>query len=233
MTKQSDLKKVIQTGSAAILAALGDAISIQDTELRIIYQNNAHISLMGSHPGEFCYAAYQGKDAPCPGCHLLESFKDGLVHRREASTDKPGRGRMHVEIISTPLSNENGEIIGGVESVRDITKRVLIEEKLVKHVTAIEASMDGIAILDRKGEYTFLNHAHAAIYGYNDPAELLGTSWRLLYDSTELERFQKDIFPHFMKKGNWRVKRPAGERTALFSRRNSRWRSQRTKASFA
>jgi len=204
MSKKSALEKIIQTGSAAILAALGDAISIQDTELRIIYQNNAHISLMGSHPGEFCYAAYQGKTDPCPGCHLLESFKDGLIHRREASTDRPGRGRMHVEIISTPLMNDNGEIIGGVESVRDITDRVMVEEKLVKHVTAIEASMDGIAILNSKGEYTFLNHAHAAIYGYNAPAELLGKSWRLVYGSDELERFQQDIFPYFMKNGNWR-----------------------------
>jgi len=204
MTQHSDLKMLVQTGSDAIIEAIGDAISIQDKDLRVLYQNKAHIRMMGHHRGEYCYVAYQGKDEPCPGCHLLESFKDGKVHRRETFAEKPEHGRIHVEIVSTPLTDPHGKIIGGIESVRDITDRVLLEEKLVKHVTAIEASMDGIAILNSKGKYTFLNKAHAAVYGYNDPAELIGKSWQVLYDLDELDRFQIEIFPHFMEKGCWR-----------------------------
>jgi len=203
MTKNNDLVQFIQTGSAAILEAIGDAISIQDKELRIIYQNKAHINLMGNHLGEYCYAAYQGKDEPCPDCHLLESFKDGLIHRRESFTARRERGRVYVEIISAPIKNTEGEIIGGIESVREITERILLEEKLIKHITAIEASMEGIAILNSKGRYIFLNQAHAALYGFDDPAELIGKSWQLLYDPEELNRFQKDIFPCFMEKGKW------------------------------
>lgn len=204
MRNYSDLEQFIQTGSAAILEALGDAISIQDKDLRILYQNNAHVKMMGPHPGEYCYAAYQGKDDPCPGCHLLESFKDGMIHKRVTSTVKPERGRVHVEIVSTPLKDAKGEIIGGIESVRDITDRVLLEEKLVRQVTAIETSLDGIAILDSEGNYTFLNQAHAAAYGYNDPAELLGRSWQILYAPDELDRFQAEILPELMESGKWR-----------------------------
>jgi len=181
MTQQSDFEKLVQTGSEAILEAIGDAISIQDRDLRILYQNSSHISLMGNHLGEYCYAAYQKKSEPCPGCHLLESFKDGKIHRRETFTIKPESGKVHVEIVSTTLKDANGKLIGGIESVRNITERVLLEEKLGKHLSAMEASMDGMAILNRKGEYIFLNQAHAAIYGYNDPAELLGKSWQILY----------------------------------------------------
>lgn len=204
MAEQSDLKKLVQSGSDAILEAIGDAISIQDRDLRILYQNRAHLRLMGNHRGEYCYTAYQGKDEPCPGCHLLESFTDGKVHRRESFTIKPGRGKIHVEIVSSPLTDPAGMIIGGIESVRDITDRVLMEEKLVKHETAIKASMDGVAILDSKGKYIFLNQAHAAVYGYNHPDELIGKSWQILYDQDELDRFQKEVFPLFMEKKCWR-----------------------------
>jgi len=49
-----------QNKSEAILEVLGDAISIQDTDLRILYQNRAHQELMGDRVGEYCYQAGSG-----------------------------------------------------------------------------------------------------------------------------------------------------------------------------
>ncbi len=210
MPKHNDHKQFIQTGSEAILEAIGDAISIQDKNLKIIYQNKAHVSMMGNHLGEYCYTAYQSKHEPCHGCHLLESFKDGKAHRRQTSGEITGCGKIHVEIVSTPLRDAQGEIIGGIESVRDVTERVMMEEKLTKQLAAIETSMDGIAILNSEGEYVYLNQAHAAVYGYNAPEELIGRMWHCLYDSEELERFQKEIMPLLMEKGSWR-----GEATGM------------------
>jgi PAS domain S-box-containing protein len=204
VTKHNNHKQFIKIGSEAILDAIGDAISIQDKDLKIIYQNKAHVSMMGSHPGEYCYTAYQGKYEPCQGCHLLESFKDGKTHRRETNAVIPGRGKIHVEIVSTPLRDAQGEIVGGIESVRDRTDRVLMEEKLIGQLTAIESSMDGIAILNSEGEFVYLNQAHAIVYGYNFPEELIGSTWHILYDSDELERFQKEIMPLLMEKRFWR-----------------------------
>jgi len=111
-----------QNKSEAILEVLGDAISIQDTDLRILYQNRAHQEMMGDRVGEYCYQAYQGSASACAGCHLQRSFQDGETHRRESSADT-ARGRRHFEIISTPLRNSAGEIVAGIESVRDITER--------------------------------------------------------------------------------------------------------------
>ncbi|MFO7884863.1 MAG: ATP-binding protein [Desulfobacteraceae bacterium] len=69
---------------------------------------------------------------------------------------------------------------------------------------AIEASMDGIAILDSHEGYIYVNNAHAEIYGYDTPDELLGKNWKILYDKEELEIFEKEIMPEFRKKGKWR-----------------------------
>lgn len=203
MTTHHKLKQFIKTGSETLLEAIGDAISIQDKDLRIIYQNKAHVSMVGNHPGKYCYTAYQGKDEPCKGCHLLECFKDGKTHRRETDAVIPGRGKIHVEIVSAPLRDAQGEIIGGIESVRDITDRAMMEQNLVKQLAAIETSMDGIAILNCEGKYVYLNQAHATAYGYNSPGELVGSKWHILYDFEELERFHKEIMPQLMEKGAW------------------------------
>lgn len=115
--------------SEAILEEMGDAISIQDTGLRILYQNRAHREMMGSHPGEYCYAAYQQRESVCPGCHLELSFKDGKSHFRQV-TAQTGKGIVHAEIISTPLRDADGAIIAGIEAVRDVTERKEAEEEI-------------------------------------------------------------------------------------------------------
>jgi hypothetical protein len=38
-----------------VLQAIGDGISIQDTNYKILYQNSKHKSLIGEHIGEYCY----------------------------------------------------------------------------------------------------------------------------------------------------------------------------------
>lgn len=117
--------------SEAILEVIGDAISIQDLELKILYQNRAHIKLMGDHQGETCYSAYQKKERACDGCHLLLCYEDGLPHRRESTAPREN-GSLHVEIISTPLRDGSGKIIAGIESIRDITQRKEIEKNILR-----------------------------------------------------------------------------------------------------
>jgi PAS domain S-box-containing protein len=195
-------ESIASIGGKAILDAMADGISIQDRDLRVLYQNDAHRALVGEHLGEYCFAAYQKREAACEGCHVLQSFEDGQVHRREASTPLAG-GRM-VEIISTPLKDREGRIVAGIEAVRDITDRKLAEKRLLQHLAAMEASMDGMAILDGNGNYAYLNQAHAEIYGYASPEQLIGASWTTLYHDDELERFKTHIMPHFLQTGSWR-----------------------------
>jgi signal transduction histidine kinase len=106
----------------SIIAALGDGISIQDIHYKVLFQNERHKQLVGDHAGEYCYKGYQRKDHVCEGCHLSLSFKDGNIHRKEQFriTDK---GKIYYEIISSALRNARGEIVAGIEAVRDITKR--------------------------------------------------------------------------------------------------------------
>jgi PAS domain S-box-containing protein len=115
--------------TASIIAAMGDGISMQDRDFRILYQNRIHQGLVGGDQvGRFCYEAYEGNDRVCDGCPVAASFGDGKVHRVERSVEREG-GQLHVEITASPLRDGSGNIIAGIEVVRDIGKRKIAERE--------------------------------------------------------------------------------------------------------
>ncbi|MDI1475949.1 STAS domain-containing protein [Polyangium sp. y55x31] len=66
---------------------------------------------------------------------------------------------------------------------------------------AMDVSMEGMAIL--AGEtYRYMNRAHGMAYGY-EPEELIGKTWRMLYDDAELARIEREVFPVLGEHGRW------------------------------
>ncbi|NTW33437.1 MAG: PAS domain S-box protein, partial [Bacteroidetes bacterium] len=85
----------------------------------------------------------------------------------------------------------------------DITERKLLEESIRLQTNAMEATIDGLAILNADQKYIYINKSHANIYGYDNAGELIGKSWRVLYDNDELQRFDKEIMPELSKNGHY------------------------------
>jgi PAS domain S-box-containing protein len=158
----------------AIISALGDGISIQDLHFKILYQNNRHKQIVGGDfKGEYCYEAYQRRNKVCDECHLALSFQDGKIHRKEQSrvTDN---GTYYYEIISSPLRNSRGEVIAGIEAVRDITERKRMEQLLAeseqRYRTIFETAGDALFIIeaegDKAGQIVAANRATCDMHGY-------------------------------------------------------------------
>jgi PAS domain S-box-containing protein len=76
--------------------------------------------------------------------------------------------------------------------------------------SAVKTSSDGIAINNLRREFIYANDALVKICGYNSPEDLIGKSWKILYDDNEVKRFDKVIIPELMKTGFWR-----GEATGI------------------
>jgi PAS domain S-box-containing protein len=102
-----------------------------------------------------------------------------------------------------PIFDEDGNVSRITGFVRDITDRKTREQELEARATAMEAATDGIAILNDEQGYVFMNDAHAAMYGFDDPDELLGKSWRVCYDDEDVSQFETDILPQLSKTGEW------------------------------
>ena len=121
----------------AIMEAMVDPVSVQNTDFLILYQNQSHQDLMGYHVGEHCHRAYNNNDSVCDGCHLASTFSDGTANRREITLIS-GERHLDVEILSSPLRDAAGGIIGGIEVLRDITQRKKAEEEIRRLNNSLE-----------------------------------------------------------------------------------------------
>ncbi len=164
----SDLGQETET----ILAAMGDAVSIQDTDFKILYQNKIHIGFIGDHKGEYCYGAYENRDHICEGCPVAMSFKDGKIHTEERGITKGGETSCF-EITASPLRDSKGDIIAGIEICRDITERKRIEGQIregERFMASIFTSIqDGIGIIDRDMNIIRVNPIIEKWHSHNMP----------------------------------------------------------------
>jgi PAS domain S-box-containing protein len=87
---------------------------------------------------------------------------------------------------------------------REIVKRQQIQEVMERQLAAVEAAIDGIAILNRDSQYTYLNQSHLKIFGYDNAEELIGKTWKEFYSPEEIARLETDVFPILGQKRHWR-----------------------------
>ncbi|OGR16043.1 MAG: hypothetical protein A2X81_07980, partial [Desulfobacterales bacterium GWB2_56_26] len=123
--------------SDTILASMGQGLSMMDTEFNILYQNQFQKDLMGDHTGEHCYMAIEKKDHVCHDCPVAMAFKEGGIHKTERTLTTP-EGPVYVEITGSALRDIDGNIVAGVEVVRDLTEQKNLEAQL-RHSQKMEA----------------------------------------------------------------------------------------------
>lgn len=87
----------------------------------------------------------------------------------------------------------------------DASNRELLEQiaQVSRLSVAIEAAGEGIAITDPEGFFTYMNTAHARMFGFARAEDLIGQSWACLYDSDALIRFDREVMPQFLRDGRW------------------------------
>jgi PAS domain S-box-containing protein len=75
-------------------------------------------------------------------------------------------------------------------------------EYIIRHSDAIEASLDGIAIIEND-QLIYSNRSHAEMFGYT-VAELFGKSWKCLHSADQANYFEEIVKPILAAGGKWR-----------------------------
>ena len=111
--------------------AITDMITIHDKNYNILRANKAAEKILGLPSLEEqtvkCYRYYHGTDQPpeyCESCKSLETGETVTCEMYEPHLSK------FLEIRAMPLKDSNGELIGLIHVIRDITQRRRVEEAL-------------------------------------------------------------------------------------------------------
>jgi PAS domain S-box-containing protein len=115
----------------AVLKTVSDGITVISKDLKIIFQNEAMKRNFGQQIGEYCYEVYRGREEACEDCIVLEVLKDGKPRKALRDVQMPDGKILWAEYFSGPFKDEDGNIIGAVEVVRDVTEQIRITEECV------------------------------------------------------------------------------------------------------
>ena len=118
-----------QARSEAIISAIGEGLIIVDPDFKVLYQNRILKDLGGDPTRDHCYVVYGNRESVCDNCPVAQTFLDGEIHTTEKSAIQGGI-TVYREITSSPLLDESGSIVAGIELVRDITERKRAEHAL-------------------------------------------------------------------------------------------------------
>ncbi len=160
--------------------ALEDVMLIIDRDYNIENINDSGLALLGKSRdeviGKKCYQILRGVECPqaeCPCRQARDTKQVGSFDRYEAQFDR------YFSIKSSPIFDENGEIVKFVDLMQDITGLKRAEEMLSK---IIDGSSISSFVIDRNHKVTHWNTAIEALTGIKRK-EIVGTNeqWRAFY----------------------------------------------------
>lgn len=172
-------------------------ITVQDKNYRLIQFNRDFETTFDPKPGDFCYYAYKGRDEKCEICPVEKTFEDGKSHSSEETGFYKDGTPAYWVVRTTPIRNDDGEIVAAMEMCLDITPRRLLEEKLEQSEKNYHAifnnipnpvfvvDIDTLQILD-------CNEMVQSVYDYS-PEELLNTPFLDLFANSEAEDYGEKL----------------------------------------
>jgi PAS domain S-box-containing protein len=171
-----------------VLEALPEAIYITDSEGRITYYNQAATELWGLFPevgkSEFCgsWKLYWPDGTPLPHdqCPMALALKEQRpVRGMTALAERPDGTRVPFLAVPTPFFDAQGNLIGAVNMLVNLTDQQAKEEAARRYVAIVESSNDAIVAKDLNGIITAWNPGAERLFGYTAD-EAIGRSVTML-----------------------------------------------------
>ncbi len=120
-----------------------DLVSVHNKDFKFIRVNKACVDAFNIKPEEFvgnaCYEIIHGTKEPWPNCPHNKAIETG----RPATTEffEPRLG-IYLDVSVSPILGQNGEVLGGVHTAKDITERKQAEEALRKAHDELEVRVE-------------------------------------------------------------------------------------------
>lgn len=130
--RQQEALEKEQREKSMILENLAERVTYMDCDMKIIWTNRAAFKTREDDPertlglGRTCYEAMHNRSEPCAGCPVIKALQTGHITE---GVIKYEDGRIW-KMTGSPVFNDQGEIIGVLDTALDITDLKVAEANL-------------------------------------------------------------------------------------------------------
>ncbi len=128
--RQQETIEKEQKEKSIILENVAEQVTFKDTDLRLIWANNAARIRYNKEPEEYigqkCYEVWYGTDHICENCQAVKAIEEGRVCQGEVISPD---GEYWQETVS-PVFDDEGNVTGIISTSLNITELKLAEQEL-------------------------------------------------------------------------------------------------------
>jgi len=118
--------------SQKLIRSVTDYVIAINRDYRIIMANELFKNEFGMQPNAFCYNIWKNRNEKCEDCLIEKTFQDGRGHWNIADVIMQDGRITRMFVQSTPVKNEQGEIVYVLETATNITEKENIQEDFTK-----------------------------------------------------------------------------------------------------
>ena len=142
-------------------------VMVVDKEFNVQFMNPAGAKAVGKTPaeceGEKCFSLFNTEHCKTPDCQVKKAMEQDGVFTNDTLAKLPG-GELPIRYTGAPMKDGDGNIIGGLEYVLDISKEMGVTDGVLE---LAEAAMEGK--LDTRADVEkFEGNYRRIIQGVND-----------------------------------------------------------------
>jgi len=143
---------------AGIMDLIPTPVMTIDKEYNVTYMNPAGAKAVGKTPaeceGQKCFNLFKTEHCQTEHCQVRKAMDQDGVFTNDTVAELPG-GSLPIRYTGSPLKDGDGNIVGGLEYVLDISKEMEVTDGVIELAkAAMEGKLDTRADLDKfEGNY--------------------------------------------------------------------------------
>jgi two-component system, cell cycle sensor histidine kinase and response regulator CckA len=160
----------------SILDSALDALIIVGSDMRILWTNKGTTNLLGYTEAELAGRSIgmilgSGQDGPLESARLTRLIERGMAKNHEIFVEARDTKRIPVLVNCSMIRDKDGNTDSYVCAIRDIASLKVAEDALCEErerfMILSERAPLGMALIDRSGNYKYVNPKFREIFGYS------------------------------------------------------------------